>query len=96
MYNIDVPSAYPQQQQQQYSIDPNYDAYLYSGEGSSYSTQNTVSKKTDHQKGKFLFVSQIMAQGTKVNTWEFVVTKADIRSFIVPKLRTSIPANHLI
>ena len=29
-------------------------------------------------------MSQIVAQGTKVNPWEFVVVKANITSFVVP------------
>jgi len=39
---------------------------------------HTVSKKTDFQKGKFCLWVGIMAQKTKVNPWEFVVTKVDI------------------
>jgi hypothetical protein len=37
-----------------------------------------------------------MAQITKEYSWENVVTKVDIISFVVPNFRTSTPANHLI
>ena len=43
-----------------------------------------------------MLVSRIVAQRTKLNPWEIVVTKVDIWSSIVPKLRTSMPVSHLI
>ena len=43
-----------------------------------------------------MLVSQIMAQVTKVNPWEFVVTKLCISSFAMPKFRTLALAHHLI
>ena len=55
----------------------------------------TVSKKTD-TRGPFLLVSQIMAQRTKVNPWEFVVTKPCIVSFVMSNFRTLALAHHLI
>jgi hypothetical protein len=36
-----------------------------------------------------------MAQKIKLNLWEFVVTKADIMSFVIPKIKTLVTANHL-
>jgi len=41
-------------------------------------------QKNWFSKGQILLVSQIAAQKTKVNPWEFVVTKLGIMSFVVP------------
>jgi hypothetical protein len=38
-------------------------------------------------KGQILLVSQIVAQGTKVEVWEFVVTKVRILSFVIPNIK---------
>ena len=38
-----------------------------------------------------MLVGHIVAQGTKVNTWEFVVTKLGIMSFTVPNTRYLAP-----
>ena len=35
-------------------------------------------------KGQILLVGQITAQGTEVNSWEILVTKLGILSFVVP------------
>ena len=43
-----------------------------------------------------MLVSQIMAQGTKVNPWEFVVTKLSIMSFVVPNTKYLAPFVDLI
>ena len=43
-----------------------------------------------------MLVSQIVAQGTKVNPWDILKTKVDIVSFVIPKFRNSVPANNLI
>jgi hypothetical protein len=37
-----------------------------------------------------------MAQKTNLNLWEFVVTKVDIMSFVIPKIRTLVIVNHLL
>ena len=47
-------------------------------------------------RGQILLVSQIMAQVTKLNPWNFVVTKLCISSFVMPKFRTLTLAHHLI
>ena len=47
-------------------------------------------------RGPFLLVSQIMAQRTKINPWEFVITKPCILSFVVLNLRTLALAHYLI
>jgi len=47
-------------------------------------------------KGQILLVSQIMAQGTKVNVCEILITKVDILSFVTPKYRILVPAIGLI
>jgi len=41
-------------------------------------------QKNRFSKGQILLVSQIVAQKTKVNPWEFVATKLNIMSFVVP------------
>ena len=46
-------------------------------------------------RGQILLVSQIVAQITKVNPWEFMATKPCIFSFVMPKLRTLALAHHL-
>ena len=38
-------------------------------------------------EGQILLVSQIIAQRTKVNLWEFVITKLGIMSFVVPNTK---------
>ena len=38
-------------------------------------------------KGQILLVSQIVAQTTKVNSWEFCITKVDILSFVPPNYK---------
>jgi hypothetical protein len=38
-------------------------------------------------KGQILLVSQIVAQRTKIQLWEFVVTKVDILFFVVPNIK---------
>ena len=47
-------------------------------------------------KGQILLVSQIVAQGTKVKSWEFVVTKVGILSIIIQKYRTLVFVINLI
>jgi len=44
-------------------------------------------QKNRFSKGQILLVSQIVAQKTKVNPWEFVVTKLDIMFFVVPNIK---------
>ena len=46
--------------------------------------RTTVSKKNCSTKGQKFLVSQIAAQGTKVNSWEFYITKVGILSSDVP------------
>ena len=45
-------------------------------------------QKNHLMKGQISLDRQIAAQGTKVNPWEFLVTKVDILSFIKPKYRS--------
>jgi len=40
-------------------------------------------------KGQILLVGQITAQGTKINSWEIMVTKLGILSFVVPNSKYS-------
>ena len=47
-------------------------------------------------KGQILLVRQIVAQGTKVKSWEFVVTKISILSFVVRKYRSLVLVIDLI
>ena len=56
---------------------------------------NTVSKKNRPTKGQISLVSQIAAQGTKVNSWENSITKVDILSFVPPKYRSLVSATDL-
>ena len=46
-------------------------------------------------RGQILLVSQIVAQITKVNPWEFMTTKPCIFFFVMPKLRALALAHHL-
>ena len=47
-------------------------------------------------KGQNSLVSQIVAQGTKIKPWEFVVTKTGILSIIMHKYRTLVLVINLI
>jgi len=47
-------------------------------------------------KGQTLLVGQNVGQGTKLNLWEFLVTKIDILSFVSPMYRTLVPSIGLI
>src|SRR5258708_6889482 len=47
-------------------------------------------------KGQILLVGQIVGQGTKLNLWEFLITKIDILSFVAPTYRTLVPSIGLI
>ena len=38
-------------------------------------------------KGQKFLVSQIVAQGRKIKSWEILVTKLDILSFVVPNIK---------
>ena len=42
-------------------------------------------------QGQILLVSQIVAQGTKVNSWEIHVTKVDTISFVMASNRHLAP-----
>jgi len=44
-------------------------------------------QKNRFTEGQILLVSQIIAQRTKVNLWEFVITKLGIMSFVVPNTK---------
>ena len=47
-------------------------------------------------KGQFFLVSQIVAQGTKLKLWEFVVTKLGILFINIQKYRTLVLVINLI
>ena len=49
-----------------------------------YTTSIYSEQKNWFSKGQILLVSQIVAQRTKVNPWEFVVAKLNIMSIVVP------------